>query len=249
MALLGLGEAGGRDLAGQIAHQLETAITIGLLSDGERLPAEAELAAQLGVSTITLRQALALLRTKGLITTRRGRSGGSVVSHSGAVATGAVEQRLRNTSTEDLRDLGDLSTAAAAAAARLAAQRADEPDVQRLRDLCTAFEQAGDADTLRRNDSRFHIGLGVAAQSRRLTATAVQAQGELAALLWLPATGAEHAARAAREHAAIVEAIADRDPLAAQALAVEHSARDIEVVIDAHLGLLMDAPRRQAAAG
>ena len=70
-------EAGSR--AESVARQLERAIRLGLLLDGERLPAESDLAGQLGVSTETLRDALASLRDVGLVETRRGRGGGSFV--------------------------------------------------------------------------------------------------------------------------------------------------------------------------
>ena len=55
------------------------AIQLGLLTDGEQLPPETEFAAQLGVSAMTLREALAMLRQQGLVETRRGRTGGTFV--------------------------------------------------------------------------------------------------------------------------------------------------------------------------
>lgn len=53
-------------------HALRGAILRGELAVGERLPPERELAAQLGVSRLTLRAALATLDAAGLITVRRG---------------------------------------------------------------------------------------------------------------------------------------------------------------------------------
>lgn len=241
-ALLGFGEAEGFSRADQAAHQLETAITVGLLSDGERLPSEPELASRLGISTITLRQALASLRSRGIITTKRGRGGGSIVSGRALRSPRELARRLRATSTEGLRDLGDVSTAVASACARLAALRADDQDVQRLLSLAREFRDAPDLDALRRTDSRFHIGLGVAAQSRRLTAATVQVQGEFAPLLWAPATQLADAAKAADEHLRIVEAIAAGDAERAQALAVAHTERDAEAVVDAHLELVLTDP-------
>ncbi|MFG2860710.1 FadR/GntR family transcriptional regulator [Streptomyces sioyaensis] len=243
IGLLAPSEPDGRALAEQVAHQLETAITIGLLNDGERLPSEADLSAQLGVSTITLRQALASLRSRGLIATRRGRGGGSIVCGTAAVPVDEARRRLRGKSTEELRDLGDFCSAVATASARLAALRADGEDVQRLRGLCEEFRLADSVDALRRDDSRFHIGLGVAAQSRRLVASTVQIQGELTPLLWLPPAHQSRAGAAAREHAEIVDAIAAGDAARAQALAVAHCERDAETVIDGHLELVLAAPK------
>lgn len=58
-----------------VVRRLGDAIDLGLLADGEQLPGESDLAAQLGVSTVTLREALMALRQRGLVTTRRGRGG------------------------------------------------------------------------------------------------------------------------------------------------------------------------------
>ncbi|MFL6052127.1 MAG: FadR/GntR family transcriptional regulator [Actinoallomurus sp.] len=64
-------------LSEQIAQGLAGAIRLGLIPDGERLPPEVRLSEQLRVSTVTLREALSVLRTQGLVVTRRGRSGGT----------------------------------------------------------------------------------------------------------------------------------------------------------------------------
>ncbi|MCU0188629.1 FadR/GntR family transcriptional regulator, partial [Citrobacter freundii] len=63
----------------QVVERLENAIISGLLKSNEQLPNEADLARLMGVSPITVREALNTLRVKGLIDTRRGRNGGSFV--------------------------------------------------------------------------------------------------------------------------------------------------------------------------
>lgn len=63
----------------QIVHRLANAIVTGLLESDEQLPNEAELARMMGVSHITVRDALNTLRAKELIYTVRGRNGGSFV--------------------------------------------------------------------------------------------------------------------------------------------------------------------------
>ena len=64
-------------------EQLARAIRLGVLADGEQLPPERDLAERLGVSRNTLREAIAALRDSGLVTTRRGRGGGTVVTYAG----------------------------------------------------------------------------------------------------------------------------------------------------------------------
>ena len=58
---------------------LATSIRLGIYPDGSTLPPERELAERMAVSRSTLREAIAALREAGLLTTRRGRGGGSVV--------------------------------------------------------------------------------------------------------------------------------------------------------------------------
>src|SRR6476619_3580297 len=61
-------------------EQLATAIRLGVYPLGSTLPPERDLAAQLGVSRATLREAMAALRQAGLVQTTRGRGGGTVVT-------------------------------------------------------------------------------------------------------------------------------------------------------------------------
>jgi GntR family transcriptional regulator len=64
----------------RIEQWLGRQITSGGLRPGDRLPSEVEAAHALGVSRMTLRQALASLEGKGLLVRRRGRGGGSFVA-------------------------------------------------------------------------------------------------------------------------------------------------------------------------
>jgi GntR family transcriptional regulator len=62
-----------------VAH-VEEAIAAGELAPGDRLPAERELAAEHGVSRMTVRQALQTLESRGLLRRAIGRNGGSFVA-------------------------------------------------------------------------------------------------------------------------------------------------------------------------
>ena len=73
-----------KDLAARLADMLTTNVNNGIY----RLPTEAELGRQYQVSRQTVRQALALLASQGLITTRQG---------SGSYATGLSADDSRNT--------------------------------------------------------------------------------------------------------------------------------------------------------
>ena len=198
--------------AEEVVLRVGRAIQLGLLSDGERLPPETEFAAQLGVSAMTLREALAMLRQQDLVETRRGRTGGTFVRRPAAPLLGPIRDRLRTMTVGELRDLTDEQSAVSGAAARLAATRASTAGVRRL--LALSDQLAGAATTEARimADSRFHIEVAIASNSERLTALEVTLQATLAELLWLPveATGATGAAEADAAAGADAADAADR---------------------------------------
>ena len=233
--------------ADEVVLRVSQAIQLGLLNDGEQLPPEAEFAGQLGVSAMTLREALAMLRQQGVVETRRGRAGGTFVRRPTAPQTGLLRDRLRAMSVGELRDLTDEQSAVSGAAARLAATRASTVSVRRL--LTLADELAGSPTTGARimAESQFHIEVAIASKSQRLTVLEVALQTRLAELVWLPVTADEEAGRrvepiaarppdpvpldsvaldrasAAREHAAIAAAIEAEDGSRARLLAEEHA--------------------------
>ena len=88
-----------------VADQIRQQIVKGELAEGERLPPEDELTAHYGVARTTLREALRVLESQGLVAIRRGRGGGPVVTHPSlepiAMAL-ALTLQLRNTSVGDL---------------------------------------------------------------------------------------------------------------------------------------------------
>ncbi|AZP21549.1 GntR family transcriptional regulator [Streptomyces aquilus] len=168
-----------------VVRRIGDAIELGLLADGEQLPGETELAGQLGVSTVTLREALMALRQQGLVTTRRGRGGGSFVALPEVPGEERLKVRLRGWSTEELRDLGDHWAALSGTAARLAADRTEPDDLGQLRRTAEELTQAADAAARSRVYGRFHVELAAAAQSARLTREQVALQTEVGALLCL----------------------------------------------------------------
>lgn len=205
-----------------VTRRLGDAITLGLLTDGEQLPGESELAALLGVSTVTLREALMALRQQGLVATRRGRGGGTFVCAPADGLRERLAQRLNAQSAEELRDLGDYYASVAGGIARLAAERADEHDLEAPRRSLQDFAAADDAATRARIDGRFHVEIAAAAQSARLTREEIRLQTEIGPLLCLPFTDAEVHRIANEQHRALLDAIAAGDSVQARALAEEH---------------------------
>lgn len=220
----------------QVVRRLGEAIGTGVLAPGERLPAEQQLAARLGVAPMTLRQALAILRDAGFVETRRGRAGGSFVRRD---APAALPQPSATPPTAArLRELTDFRRAISGEASALAAARASGATVHDLRAADAAVAaSAGDAAAFRLADARFHVAVAEASRSERLIAAETQVQAELGEILRF-APGPAAARRISQAgHAAIVAAIAAGDEQAARVEAVRHAEATHDWIVGLRLGL------------
>ena len=122
----------------QVNDQLRELIVSGDLPAGERLPNEAALAREFGVSRATVREALRILATQNLIRTTKGAGGGSYVTlptvdHISEFLRGNLNllSEAEHVSLEELLEARELVEVPAA---RLAAQRSTPDDVDRLRE-------------------------------------------------------------------------------------------------------------------
>lgn len=232
--------------ADQIAQRLGQAIRLGLILDGEQLPSESELARRLGVAPVTLREALATLRERGLVLTKRGRAGGTL-AHMPIEGDSIAPPRLVEFSTQEIRELSDHRRAISGMAARLAAERAVPEEIG---DLMVQVERLRAATTprdRRRADAQLSVVIAAASQSTRLTHEEQQFRVEIGDLLWQPLSDGEVAeAIAARE--ALVEAIADRDADTARARAEAIILADTDRLLLLRVGLYGAAPQRQVVA-
>ncbi|WET80716.1 FCD domain-containing protein [Amycolatopsis sp. QT-25] len=219
-----------------VTTRLVDAITLGLLADSEQLPSEAELAAQFGVSTVTVREALVALRQQGLVETRRGRGGGSFVKTPANPSAASWRERLRTVSLSELRDVGDHYLAIAGTAAKLAAERSSPEDIERL-ELATEDLRTATGAEVSRAERQFHLEVAAAAQSPRLTREEVQLQSERGGLLWLPLEPHGTRENAYAEHRAIAAAIAQGEGELARKLTEEHILEAIDRLAGVHLAL------------
>lgn len=120
----------------QVNDQLRELIVSGELSPGERLPNEAVLAREFGVSRATVREALRILTAQNLIRTTKGAGGGSYVTlptvdHISEFLRGNLNllSESEHVSLEEFLELRELIEVPAA---RLAASRSSEHDIARL---------------------------------------------------------------------------------------------------------------------
>jgi len=147
----------------ETVERLLTVIKLGLVAPGQRFPAERDLAAQLGISRLTLREAIHELHEAGYVCSRRGRFGGTFVTYDRPAPDSAELQRL---ATEDPDKLADALTY------RLVVETGAAEA------LATRFAQAA-AQTASTSGSR--AGRAGASVGRALTAQAPAAAGLAAA--------------------------------------------------------------------
>ncbi len=233
LSVLATPASGGR--AEDIVARLREAVFLGILNPGDQLPTEIDLAQQFGVAPMTVRDALAVLRERGLIETRRGRTGGSFIRQGANLPVEEARSRLAELTLSQLRDLIDEQQAISGQSAALAAERASEVNVRRLFEFTDRLRAADDVGDCVRADSRFHVEVAVAAQSERLTRQEVRIQAEVSGLLWLPLGPELDRSAIADEHHAIAVAIATGDPDLARQKAQEHVRRSLHQLTELQL--------------
>jgi GntR family transcriptional regulator, transcriptional repressor for pyruvate dehydrogenase complex len=124
-------------LAELVAAKLRERIVSGRLADGDLLPKQEDLGQEFGVSKPTMREAIRVLESEGLIEVQQGRFGGAVV-HVPRVENIAVTMALvLETNGVQLPDVGLALQAIEPVCVRLCAERADRLTavVPRLREL------------------------------------------------------------------------------------------------------------------
>lgn len=159
-----------RTKATTLSDRLVTAIAVGEYSPGERLPSERDLAASLGVSRQTVRQALQQVTDLGLIETRRGRSGGAFVAQvSWENVAPEVARRTLETEIPRLLELHDYRCMVEGMIARAAADRRTDDDVAALEQALEQFRAATSMTQARNADRRLHGLVTAAARNPHLT--------------------------------------------------------------------------------
>ena len=209
----------------ETVERLLTAIRLGLVGPGEKFPAERDLAAQLGVSRLTLREALRSLQQAGFVESRRGRFGGTFVMAS-PPAPGRAEllRQLR----EDGARLDDVLTfrmAVETGAAQLLAQAVAGPippaAAEVLPARLAALATAGPQD-YRRLDTLFHLAIAELTGSPLLAAACADARMRTNDLLNAIPVQTRNIDHTAAQHTAIVAAILSGDPDRARRAVAEH---------------------------
>jgi DNA-binding FadR family transcriptional regulator len=213
----------------ETVERMLTVIKLGLVGPGERFPAERELAAQLGVSRLTLREAIHELHSAGYICSRRGRFGGTFVTYERPAPNSAELARLARRDGDKLTDaltfrLAVETGAAEALAVRFAAAADAESDERTTLLARLADVNRAQPHDYRRMDTLFHLCIAELTGSSLLASAAADARMRLNDLLNAIPVLPRNITNAARQHAAIVDSILAGDADRARHDAAEHLA-------------------------
>lgn len=216
---------------------------VATLAPGDRLPSEAELAARFSTSTPTVRQALRVLESEGLVVMRRGVNGGPVVRHpdvGDVTRMVGVVMQLQGVSR---REVFEARRMLEAEATRRLANAPPPEALTALAGTLDTYAQsiaAGDAKLASAEHARFHDLLLDLCSNRAVRILGQMTRSIIAGLsdtsiemlhdqhpelAWH-----EAAAQALHAHREIYARIADRDPDGAYARTRDHLDRWIELV-------------------
>ena len=233
-----------------LASRLQREILTGVHPPGSPLPTERHLVSETGLSRGSVREALRILETHGLVHTKPGRYGGSVVSRpTDALLAGHINTYVRSR-TVPLRALVEARQALEPTVAALAARNRTDADIVNLKRISSELDAAAEADVPRclAENANWHTALATAAQNDLLRAFTSSISG-----LMLEASRIENFAsddvrrQVTHAHRRILEAIVAKDSDAAR----RRAERDVQAYakyLEAALKLAGKNSRKRAGA-
>jgi len=210
-----------------VVQRLRRAIHLGDYLPGDRLPSEREIAERLEVSRETVRDAIKVLEKEGYLVSRRGASGGIVVTALGGPVARNLAQLQQN--HENIVHLMDFRRANECLAARLAARLRTDDDLKQITHAIDDLKVAEDIPRFRKADARFHLAVAVASRNPYVERAIVDARDAI--FLWHGTRSYDLVLHTTLSgHQRILEAIEALDPEAAAAAMDEHLAVALEEI-------------------
>jgi DNA-binding FadR family transcriptional regulator len=199
-------------------------IVSGQLQPGQRLPPEAALAEQLGLSRNSLREAVRALALINILDVRQG-DGTYVTSLEPELLLDALTFVVEFHRDESVLEFLRVRRILEPAAAAMAALAIGPGDLAALEANLLASSPDADIEDLIKLDIEFHRLVGVASGNQVLASLIEGLSGPTnRARVWRGRTQTGSAERTVNEHRAIFEALAAREPELAHAAMVNHVA-------------------------
>jgi DNA-binding FadR family transcriptional regulator len=218
----GFSEFKAKTAAEQLVDRLITAVALGELVKGQKLPPEREFATRLDVSRATLRDALHQLASMGYVTIRRGRSGGVWINSAWGPSSPGHIRDLLLPRWQHLQWLFDLANTILPLIAHKAAERRTPADLATLEAAVLAYANASERDALRTADHAIHSAIAAATHNPYYVSIDTQLRDQLTFGTGALPFNAEIRERALRDHRALAESIAEGDGTRAAELAHDH---------------------------
>jgi DNA-binding FadR family transcriptional regulator len=156
-------------MAELVADRIRAQLARGEFKPGDSLPSETELMQRFGVARPTMREAIRILESESLITTRRGAQKGPKVRPMDAAVLARKAGLHLQRSGATWRDLYEAQAVMEPGAAALAAKRRTKADLAVLRDLIERARQVSDVADFGPIAAEFHIALVRASKNKTLT--------------------------------------------------------------------------------
>ena len=206
-----------------VADRLVTAIALGEFIPGQRLPSERELAATLGVSRTTVREAIQRLAALGYVEVRRGRTGGAYVLQGMGPEANEMIRRTLLPEWSNLERVLDFRQLVEPLIARTAAERIATEDVGPIRAALDGYLAAGgDREASRAADEAVHEAIAAATGNPYLASLSAQIRRQISLGFGAEPYSAEIRARAVKDHTALAEAVIGQHPGVAARVAERH---------------------------
>jgi GntR family transcriptional repressor for pyruvate dehydrogenase complex len=204
--------------------KIKEMITSGELGPGDRLPKESDLAARLGLSRNSLREAVKALTLVNVLDVRHG-DGTYVTSLDSAHLLDALSFMVDLHRDDSILQFFEVRRLLEPGVAALAATRITPEQLAGLRALSAALTPAADVDELVANDLLFHRGIAEATGNAVVCSLLDGVSGATQrARVWRGVTQAGAVERTLAEHNAIVDALEAGDGEAARAWMTAHIA-------------------------
>ena len=210
-----------------IVEQIRLLMRQGQLKPGDRLPPERDLCERFGVSRVTVREALRMLESSGLVEIRVGARGGAFVTAPSSDRVGEGLADLLTLSVISAADVTEVRMMLEAGIVPLVCERATEEDLADLDEICRRSEAAlASGDYTMTMSLEFHIRVAQATHNPAIAVLVESFSGPiLMSLQQAHEAAPEMGQRGTREHEEFIEAVRRRDADTASRIMREHLQR------------------------